>query len=183
MDPIIDINEYELLVDLDEEIFSQTYKDVTQRMRKNQDWYYLTGLYKGSLTDNFKNTQFTEVISEKHLGLGRSTFYDSFLQQMSEYFGHRVHQSDYMVWVEPSNPYTSLNFYIDTAEKIEICLEGISGPDLRQASQIGKRVQDRRELDSRYMTLWEINQLLFSDAKHKTTWHLRGGISVTDVCH
>jgi len=72
---------------------------------------------------------------------------------MTEYFGHQVHQSDYMVWIEPSNPYSSLNFYIDTAEKIEFSLEGISGPDLYRAVQTGKRVQDRRELDSRYMTL------------------------------
>jgi hypothetical protein len=103
------------------------------------------------------------VVTAKHLGLGRSDYYDRFLREMSAAAGHPVHQSDYMMWIKPTDPYVSLNFYIDTAESIEFSLEGISCDDIRKALKPGRRATDRREIDSRYMTLWEINQVVFSE--------------------
>ena len=48
----------------------------------------------------------------RHVGLGRSDSYDAFLEVMSERLGNEVYQSDYLVWIDPGNPYESLHYYI-----------------------------------------------------------------------
>ncbi len=173
--------DYELLVDIDEEEFRKKYAQVTEQMKASGSWYYLKNSFKGSLPLDFTNPQFDEVQGEKHLGLGRSSFYDQFLDEVSILCNHKVHQSDYMLWINPADPYESLNYYIDTAEAIEFSLEGVALEDIRKASAIGYRAPDRRELGTSYMTVWEINQILFSPAVEKTVFHLRGGLKGGDV--
>ena len=174
---IEDIDDSELLIDLEQEEFLERYQTVAESMKRTGDWYYLDGSYKGSMRLDFAESSFTRVAPPKHLGLGRSCYYDRFLEEMSVLAGHRVHQSDYMMWIHPTNPYISLNFYIDTAEAIEFSLEGVSEEDIRLAVRTGRRVRDRRELGTRFMTVWEINQVLYSDAQARTTWHLRDALT------
>ncbi len=82
---------------------------------------------------------------------------------------------------ESSNLYKSLLFYIDTAEKTEFSLEGLSLEDLKLCTSYESAADTRRELNTRFITLWELNRILFSGVIEKTNWHIRGHHSVTEI--
>ena len=169
------------LIDINKEEFDNRYSTVTIDMRENGSWYYLEGLYKGTGNPDYANADFIKITSAKYLALGRSKFYDNFIDYLDNKYNKKYFQSDYMVWIKPEDPYSSLLFYIDTAETIHFSLEGISIDDLLFSVSIGKRVSNRRELGKNFMTLWEINQILFSDYKNKTVWHIRGVLTKKQV--
>ena len=161
------------LVDIDEEEFRTAYRTTVEAMIASSDWYYIDGIYKGTLVGiDYATAQFHKVTGRRHLALGRSTYYDRFMQVRARAVGHPVYQSDYMVWVRPEDPYRSLLFYIQTAEIIDFSLEGVSPEHVRQAAQHGRLAANRRDLGSPYMTTWEINQVLYGPYHDKTTWHI-----------
>jgi hypothetical protein len=165
--------EFADLIDIDREEFTARYQAVVTRMLDTGVWYRLRGSYKGFLGDvDLSAAEFEELPPPRHVGLGRSDFYDAFLEVLSARFGHPVYQSDYLLWVDPGNPYRSLLYYIETAERIDFNLQGISPENLRQVMRHGRLAEDRRELGTPYMTLWEINRILFSDNVEKTWWHV-----------
>jgi len=161
------------LVDIEEEEFRATYRSIVEAMIASSDWYHIDGIFKGSLVGiDYPAARFLKITGPKHLGLGRSTYYDRFMQIRARAVGHPVYQSDYMVWIRPEDPYRSLLYYIETAEAIDFNLEGVSPEHVRQAAQHGRLAVDRRDLRSPYMTTWEINQVLYGPYHDKTTWHI-----------
>ncbi len=175
-----DLNESADLIDVEDE-FREKYKEITLKMKQNKEWYEIDGFYKGERINDFENLIINEIKSFKHLCLGRSTYYDNFLIDMEKLYGHKVYQSDYMVWINPADPYESLLYYIDTAKQIDFSLEGISFENLKTCLKINKVAESRYELGSPFMTLWEINQIIFTDYRYKTTWHIRGELNKKKV--
>lgn len=160
------------LIDLDEEAFRKRYAQVVAEMSRYRKWFELRGSYKGTVGIDYRDCSFQEITTPKYLALGRSSHYDEFLELLSARYGFPVRQSDYMVWIEPSNPYKSLSYYIETAEHIDFSLEGLTTEDVRKALDIGRKAGSRRELNTRFMTLWELNQIWFSANRKKTIWHV-----------
>ncbi len=158
------------------------YSRTVEQMISDKVWYGLKGMYKGRF-DRAENrgAGFQLLPLPRHVGLGRSTFYDIFLEDLSRVFGHPVYQGDYLVWVDPFDPYVSLGYYIDTAERIEFSLRGIPVDDVHGVVQFGKLASGRSELGTPYMTLWEINQILFSENVDKTWWHVAPEQDTDDV--
>lgn len=70
----------------------------------------------------------------KYLAIGRSTYYIAFLQRLAVELGAPVYQSDFMEWIDPSHPEISLMYYLETAERIDVNLEGVSPVDVRAAT-------------------------------------------------
>lgn len=167
------INEdYAELIDLDQEEFKKQYNEITKIMKNEKRWFRITNQYKGK-TDklDIKNIVFEEIRDKKHLAIGRSTFYDEFIKNKKIEYGHNLYQSDYLVWINPSNPLESLNFYLDTAQCIDVNLQGLSYDDIKIAINFEKAANSLNELRTKYMTIWEINQILYSKNLTKTIWN------------
>jgi len=172
-DRILDDDDPVELVELEEEAFLSSYRSTVEKMIETSDWYYVDGIFKGSLSGiDFRTARIRKVTGHKHLALGRSTYYDRFMRVRAEACGHKVYQSDYMVWIRATDPYRSLMYYIETAELIDFSLEGVSPDDVRIAAAHGRAAVDRRDLGSPYMTTWELNRILYSPYHEKTAWHL-----------
>lgn len=169
------------LVDIDEENFHIRYNQVVNEMKIMNTWYSLDGMFKGRYKGNFFDYKFKKIKSKKCLGLGRSTFYDLFLEELESRFSTPFFQSDYMVWVNPSNPYPSLFFFIHTSDVIHFSLEGVNLEDIKKCVDFGRCAMSRNELNTPYMTLWEINQILFSSYVQKTIWHIRGDMDKNEL--
>lgn len=175
-------SEYAELIDIDEERFRAEYGRVVRLMKTEARWYRLRGCYKGSIREiDYAHTRFEELPPPKHLGLGRSSYYDVFLEYLSRRVGHPVYQSDYMVWIDPASPYKSLNFYIETAEHIDFNLQGLDCSGLERAVHYGSRAESRGELGTRYMTIWELNQVVYSLKRGKTVWHVTPDLDIEKV--
>ena len=133
-----------------------------QRMRRTGEWY-LNG---------------RRVDGPKYLAIGRSTYYIPFFQRLAVELGAPVYQSDYLEWIDPRHPEASLAYYLATAERIDVNLEGVSAEDLRKATTwIGRKVGGRWELPQSYMTSWEINQLYHTDWRIPVFWHTGGSMT------
>lgn len=135
---------------------------VHEAMRRDGGWYL--------------NLQ--AVTGPRYLAIGRSTYYIPFLQRLAFELGTPVYQSDYMEWLKPLHPEESLAFYLRTAERIDVNLEGVSPDDLTEATiGIGRRVDERFELPRPFMTSWEINQLYYTDLVIPVFWHTGGAMA------
>jgi hypothetical protein len=174
--------DYAELIDLDEEEFRAEYGRIVETMITEARWYRIRGSYKGSLRGiDFSRATFEELPPPKHLALGRSSYYDAFIDYLSRKCGQQVYQSDYMVWIDPANPYKSLNFYVETAERIDFNLKGLGYSDIKRAVHFGGRAESRRELETGYMTVWELNQVVYSLRREKTAWHVTPELDIEKV--
>jgi hypothetical protein len=176
MDNEIDLPED--LIDIDHQVFLKEYAFIVDEMKNKSSWYRLIGTYKGSMNIDFSNYYFEKIEADKILCLGRSDYYDNFMLKLSQQNGADVFQSDYMVWIDPSDPYISLLFYIETAKEINFNLQGISNDDIQNVLKYNKIATSRLELGIPYMTSWEMNQILFSDYLRKTIWHTPLGSNI-----
>jgi hypothetical protein len=171
-----DPGEPELLEDLDEAVAREAWRSVRDEMLAAGTWFEAIGCFKGARTGR-EPPRYRKAEGRRILALGRSDFYDAFLRDLEASRGERVYQSDYMAWIDPGDPYRSLLWYIDSAETIDFSLEGIPAGDLRRAAAeaVGLKA-GRRELGLPYMTLWEVNRVVWGPAVRKTRWHLRGSM-------
>jgi hypothetical protein len=173
--------EPELLEDIDEASAREAWQRTVDDMQTTGVWYELIGGYKGSCSSSGP-ASYKLITSRRRLALGRSDFYDAFIQKLELRYGERVFQSDYMAWIDPGNPYRSLLWYIDSAESIDFSLEGIPEGDLRRAAVNAKGLKaNRHELEMPFMTLWEINQIVWGPAVAKTRWHLMGSMGLEEA--
>ena len=118
----------------------------------------------------------------KYLAIGRSKYYIAFLQRLAVELGAPVYQSDFMEWIDPAHPEISLMYYLKSAQRIDVNLEGVSPNDLRGATiEAGRAKANRSELRIRYMTSWEINQLYYSDRGVPVFWHTGGSMSLDEA--
>lgn len=176
-----DEEEYSELLDIDAEAFRAEYARIVETMIRERAWYRLNASYKGELSITQSNCQFEQVKGGKTLVLGRSSFYDRFMSDLLIQDGIESFQSDYLLWIEPSDPYKSLLFYIDTAERIHFNIEGLGVEDIRQAVGFNRAAEDRADLQNAYMTIWEMNRVLYSGNLGKTLWHVNGEYSGKEV--
>ena len=171
-----DLGEPELLEDLDEAAAREAWRAVREEMLAAGTWFEALGYFKGSRTGR-EPPRYRRAEGRRLLALGRSDFYDAFIRDLEKCCGERVYQSDYMAWIDPGDPYRSLLWYIDSAESIDFSLQGIPAGDLRRAAaEAGGPKAGRRELGLPYMTLWEVNRIVWGPAVRKTLWHLRGSM-------
>ena len=118
----------------------------------------------------------------KYLAIGRSTYYIAFLQRLAVELGDPVYQSDFMEWIDPSHPEVSLMYYLQTAERIDVNLEGVSPADVRAATvDAGRCTVDRRDLGLPFMTSWEINQLYWHTPRIPVFWHTGGSMTLDEA--
>ena len=114
----------------------------------------------------------------KYLAIGRSTYYVPFLQRLAVELGAPVYQSDFMEWIDPAHPEISLMYYLKTAERIDVNLEGINPADLRAATvDAGRCAVDRGDLQIPYVTSWEMNQLYWDKPAIPVFWHTGGAMA------
>lgn len=118
----------------------------------------------------------------KYLAIGRSTYYVPFLQRLAVELGTPVYQSDFMEWIDPAHPEVSLMYYLQTAERIDVNLEGVSPADVRAATVVaGRPGVDRRDVGLPFMTSWEINQLYWSNPNVPVFWHTGGSMTLDEA--
>jgi hypothetical protein len=171
----------EELVDIDQLEFADRYSMIAKYMETNEKWYKLEGIYKGMPNKDYNKVNFVLINEPKILALGRSSYYDRFIKDLEMSDGIHAFQSDYMVWIDPSNPYLSLQFYINTAEVIHFNLEGLSIEDIKSAIMLNRKTVNRADQKTPYMTIWELNQIAYSDNIFKAIWHINGNIKGNDV--
>lgn len=156
----------EELVDLDE-IEAERARLVRVRRMSDEHAWFLAG---------------QEITGPKYLAIGRSTYYISFLQAVAATLGTPVYQSDFLDWLDPGDPHRSLSFYLETAERIDVNLEGISARDLHEATAgAGGSASTRTALRPRYMTSWEMNQIYFGRYLRHTFWHTGGSMTAAEA--
>jgi hypothetical protein len=170
------------LIDVEEESFLLRYQDMVEQMKVDGKWFRARGVYKGSLLAmNHYDTEFEEISTKRHLAIGRSTYYDEFINARSRALHYEVFQSDYLVWINPRDPYESLLYYINTAECIDVNLQGVPGESIALAVEHRTAAASRRILKSPFMTVWEINQILFSPNLNKTMWFVHDDQNLAEV--
>lgn len=174
-------DDIEDLVELDQADFRGKYAQIANEMVTERTWYKLDGLYKGMPSLCLANVRFQKIDGAKNLALGRSTYYDRFMDDLRKTDNIEIYQSDYLMWIAPDNPYESLLFFIDTADVIHFNIEGIAIDDIAMALRTGKRSRDRDELETRFMTIWEMNQVIYSSSLARTIWHVNGELDNVDV--
>jgi ADP-ribosylglycohydrolase len=168
--------EPEELVEVETQDAQEAWGRCREDMVANGAWYEALGAFKGSSLGPAAPV-YVKVEGPKLLALGRSDFYLSFIEDLKGALGSRYYQSDYMAWIDPADPYASLEYYIKTAERIEFSLEGIEPAELRRAtSGSGGPKPNRGELGTRFMTSWEMNRVFWGPELARTRWHLRGGM-------
>ena len=117
-----------------------------------------------------------KIEDPKYLALGRSSYYVAFMARLSKQLGTPVYQSDFMDWIDPAHPDVSLLYFIKTAERIDISLEGITPEQLRAAtSDASGAAENRSQTRFPYMTSWEMNQVYHGGFLNKAYWHTSNG--------
>lgn len=131
-----------------------------------------------------ENTDYKKVVGKKYISLGKSLYYGNFAKRMTEELDTPSYLLDYMLWINPDNPYSSLLYYIYDASRIDINLEGIELEDLRKATIESKGpAADRKELGLQQMTCWEINRVFHcEDLLYRTYWHVDSEIKYDEIC-
>ena len=76
----------------------------------------------------------------------------------------------------------SLFFFIKEAERIYIYLKGISYDQHRHSAQRGYCVKNRTDLGwCPYISLWEINQIIYRHLQDKCYWHVSDNMSIEEA--
>jgi hypothetical protein len=106
----------------------------------------------------------------KNIALGRYQFYVQFADFLYEQNGKRSYLLDYMTRYEDG--LQSLLFYIESAERIDINLEGVEPNHLRQATiGLGRLAKSLSEIEAPHTTAWEINQVFHKKLLDRTWFH------------
>jgi hypothetical protein len=106
----------------------------------------------------------------RRIVLGRYQFYVQFADFLYEKHGVCSYLLDYMARFEDG--LDSLLFYIESAERIDINLEGIRPWQLWQATVgLGKVAERLEEIKAPFTTAWEINQVFHKHLIDRTWFH------------
>jgi hypothetical protein len=112
----------------------------------------------------------------RRIVLGRHEFYVQIADFLFEQYGMRSYLLDFMAHLEDG--LETLLFYIESAERIDINLEGVKPGHLRQATiGIGKLASHLREIEAPHATGWEINQVFHKGLIEKTWFHTGSAMS------
>ena len=118
------------------------------------------------------------VEGPKYLAVGRSASYLPFLQRLMNELGAPVYQSEYMERPYPGDQEASLAFYLETAERIDINLEGIEPEELRAMTVDALRAEEIWPgLRLPHVTSWEINRLYRAPPDVPVFWHTGGSMN------
>ncbi len=117
------------------------------------------------------------VDGPKYLVVGRSGCYIPFLQRLTAELGAPGYLGHYMEWPDPGDPRASLAFYQDTADRIDVNLEGIGADDLRSAAADMDDTDGDKPAHLSDITLWEINRLYRKRPGVPVFWHTGGSLS------
>jgi hypothetical protein len=155
------------LISLEDEDFLNAHATRRKKMRLRHTWF----------NDDKRATLYKEqklIRGKKLLAIGFSAFYEAFMDQLTQEYGSRVYQSDFMEWIDPGDPYVSLLFFLKTAREIHVNLEGITGKTLLDSTTGAKGPLTHRTDVIPYMTIWEINQVFWrKNLSRKAFWHCR----------
>jgi hypothetical protein len=106
----------------------------------------------------------------KNIILGRYQFYIQFADFMNQRYGIRSYLLNFMTRYEDG--LQSLLFYIESAERIDINLEGVNRRHLGQATiGLGRLANHMSEIEAPYATAWEINQVFYRNHLKRTWFH------------
>ena len=146
---------------LNKQINSNDIESIRKDMVENGSWYKDDMLVTG----------------KKYIALGRRQYYTEFANNLSTKLGTKVYLLDFMTWVDPRHPCKSLFYYIKSAEKIFVNLEGVTADNIEEA--LSQDYESNNNLP--FMTLWEINQIYFKNLTNKTYWFSSDTISKKEV--
>ena len=117
-----------------------------------------------------------------YISIGRREWYWHFAKEMFSRLGSESHLLDLLLFPYPSDPHASLFFFIETAVRIDIHLKGISFDQLKHSAQRGYCVKTRADLGwCPYMSLWEINQIVYRQLLDKCYWHVSNSMSIDEA--
>ncbi len=124
-----------------------------------------------------------EIISRPYnISLGRREWYWHFAKEMSSKLGSESYLLDFLLFPYPSDSHVSLFFFIENAKRIDIHLKGISFDQLKHSTQRGYCAKTRADLGwCPYMSLWEINQIVYRHLLDRCYWHVSNSMSVDEA--
>ncbi len=107
-----------------------------------------------------------------YISLGRREWYVPFSKIISKILGKESYLLDFLQF-KYSDPHSSLFYFINGADRIDIYLKGISYDQLKHSAQRGYCVKNRIDLGwCPYMSLWEINQIIYKHLQEKCYWYV-----------
>jgi hypothetical protein len=162
--PIVDAKEVDFVE------FDNKYNECREEMLRIGTWF-----------EDGRNYAFRKATNKK-IALGRMEFYTQFADFLFEKNNERFYLLDFMTRIELSDGKKSLLYYILSAEEIHINLEGVSKSDLEQATVgLGKLAIELTDIQGKYATAWEINQVFHRCTINHTYFHTGSELSVRDA--
>jgi len=162
--PIVDANKVDFIE------FEKKYDECRNEMLKNGAWF------EDGRNDNFRKATNNKIV------LGRMEYYMQFVDFLFEKYGERFYLLDFMTRIELFDGKKSLLYYILSAEEIHINLEGVSKSDLEQATiGLGRLAVDLTDIQGKYATAWEINQVFHRCTINHTFFHTGSALTVQEV--
>ena len=113
----------------------------------------------------------------KYLALGRNEHYTPVVCRLTANPGDPVYQSGYMEWPDPGDPEESLGFYLRTAQRIDVNLEGMSAESLKSATTESGGISGKGSIRPPDMTCWEIGRLYRDCPDVPVFWHTGGSMT------
>lgn len=117
------------------------------------------------------------VEGPKYLAVGLGDYYIPFLRRLTAELGAPVYQSGYMDWPDPGDPQESLGFYLRTAQRIDVNLEGMSAESLKSATAESGGLSGKRPIRPSAVTSWEIGRLYRDCPDAPVFWHTGGSMT------
>ena len=156
---------------LDWSEYSKKFDNVQNDMKLNGTWY-----------EDGHNYDFRKATS-RDIVLGRYQFYVQFADFLYEKYGKRFYLLDYMARIDNDKESGGLLYYILSADEIHINLEGISREELSQATVgLGRLANNLKEIQAKFTTAWEINQVFYrSEILKRTTFHTGSQLTRKEV--
>ena len=117
-----------------------------------------------------------------YISIGRREWYWHFALEISSKLGSESYLLDFLLFPFPSDSHANLYFFIESADRIDIHLKGISFEQLKHSAQRGYCVKRRADLGwCPYMSLWEINQIVYRDLLDRSYWHVSNSLSIDEA--
>ena len=117
-----------------------------------------------------------------YISIGRREWYWHFALEISSKLGSESYLLDCLLFPYPSDSHASLYFFIENSERIDIHLKGITFDQLRHSAQRGYSVKKRADLGwCPYMSLWEINQIVYRDLLDRSYLHVSNSMSIDEA--
>ena len=114
-----------------------------------------------------------------YISIGRREWYWHFALEISSMLGSESYLLDFLLFPYPSDSHRSLFYFIENAERIDVHLKGITFEQLKHSAQRGYRVRNRADLGwYPYMSLWEINQIIYGNLLDRSYWHVSNSMSI-----